>query len=405
VGIYGGSIRVITAALMITGTTVGIGILGLPVKTGIAGVVPSIIATFFVWAVMLTTGWVIARDVMVEGGGIDYHSFVRRRLGLVGTAITVPAYLVLLYGIIAAHLGAGGQVLSSISGNVLTPAAGIAVFFVFSTATALTGLRLVERINSVLLTGLFLVFVLIIITSLRGADPVRFLHMDWNFLVSTVPIIVCAQAYQIIIPAVCRTLDHEPRLVMRALVVGTLIPCVLNILWILAVVGALPLVGQYSLLETLMAGEPATIPLAAVLHSPIMGTLSLAFSIIVLFTSYVLQSTAIIGYFEDILPLEPGRSRWMWSIGLAFLPPLVVVFIYPALFLKALDIIGGISIIFLFGIIPGIIMFRDHRAQDRSIILPLLLLLSSFILFAIEVAQETGLLRIAPEVEYWPVGK
>jgi tyrosine-specific transport protein len=404
-GMYGGSIRVFTAALMITGTTVGIGILGLPVKTGVAGVVPSLIATFLVWAVMLATGWVIARGVMVEGGGVDYHSFVRRRLGLVGTAITVPAYLVLLYGIIAAHLGAGGQVVSSISGNALTPTAGIAVFFIFSTATALTGLRLVERINSVLMTGLFLVFMLIIITSLRGADPVRFLHRDWNFLVSTVPIIVCAQAYQIIIPSVCRTLDHEPGFVMRALVVGTLIPCVLNVLWILAVVGALPLVGQYSLLETLRAGEPATIPLAAVLQSPIMGTLSLAFSITVLFTSYVLQSTAIIGYFEDILPLKPGRSRWMWAVGLGFLPPLVVVFIYPALFLKALDIIGGISIILLFGIVPAIIMYRDNRAQGLPIVVPLVLLLLCVIFFSIEVAQETGLLRIAPDVEYWPVGK
>lgn len=49
-------------------------------------------------------------------------------------------------------------------------------------------------------------------------------------------------------------------------------------------------------------------------------------------------------------------------IMLSFLPPLLIGLIYPDIFLKVLDIVGGVGIVVLFGILPGLIAFRKARS-------------------------------------------
>ena len=110
------NLKMFRAALMITGTTIGVGILGLPVQTGIAGVLPSLVAILAMWAVMLATGWIIAHGIIACGEPIDISTLVYRKLGTPGRVMTVVGYLVLIYGSITAHLAAGGQILSTLTG-------------------------------------------------------------------------------------------------------------------------------------------------------------------------------------------------------------------------------------------------------------------------------------------------
>jgi len=189
-----------------------------------------------------------------------------------------------------------------------------------------------------------------------------------------------------------------------SLVIGTVIPVALNTLWMLAVVGALPLAGagENTILAAFHAGRPATVPLAAVLQSEIVSRFALIFSIVVLVSSYVLQSTAVIGFFEDLLPASLSGKRRAASIVLGFVPPLAVVFLYPGIFLKALDVIGGGSVILLFGVIPSLILLRDRASGGTGIkVIALGLLLVSLLFMGLEIMQEFGFLQIHPNVEYW----
>lgn len=400
-----GHFRIFRAALMITGTTIGIGILGLPVKTGLAGVLPSFVATLVVWVVMLGTGWILARGVIASNDRtIDISTLVHQKLGLAGRVMTVIGYLVLVYGIITAHLVGGGEVLSVITGRLLSVNSAILVFFVVATFIALLGVAWVEKINSFLMAGLLLCFGVILFEATESVDTARFAHKDWRFLSATVPIIVCAQTYQLIVPSVCRMLDNESKAVKKALLVGTLIPVVINSLWMIAVVGALPLAGDgdNTIFAAFKKGLPATVPLSAVLHSEVVSCFALVFSMLVLVSSYVLQSTAVIGFFEDLLPASLVKKRRATGIVMAFVPPFVVVFLFPGIFLKALDLIGGGSVLLLFGIIPGLMLLKDNVSGRISIrILAICLLMFCLFFMGLELMQEFGLLKIAPNVEYW----
>jgi len=210
---------------MITGTTVGIGILGLPIKTGLAGVLPSFVATIAVWGVMLGTGLVLARGIMASHDRtIDISTLVYQKLGLPGRVMTIVGYLVLVYGIITAHLAGGGNILAVLTGGALSVNKAILVFFAIATFIALLGIGLVEKINSVLMGVLFLSFCVILLEAAKSVDVSRFAAQDWRFLMATIPIIVCAQTYQLIVPAVCRMLDNDSKAVTKALMIGTVIP-------------------------------------------------------------------------------------------------------------------------------------------------------------------------------------
>jgi tyrosine-specific transport protein len=390
---------------MITGTTIGIGILGLPVKTGLAGVLPSFVATLAVWGVMLGTGLVLARGIIASNDRtIDISSLVYQKLGLPGRMMTIVGYLVLVYGIITAHLAGGGEVLSILTGGALSANKAILVFFVVSTFIALLGVGLVEKINSFLMGVLLLSFGAIVFEATKTVDVSRFAHRDWTFLTATIPIILCAQTYQLIVPSVCRILDNDAKAVMKALIVGTAIPVMINSLWMVAVVGALPLAGEgdTTILAAFNKGQPATVPLAAALQSQVFSYFVLLFSLVVLVSSYVLQSTAVIGFFEDLLPAGLGGKRRTASAVLGFVPPLAVVFLYPGIFLQALDVIGGGSIILLFVVIPSLMLLKDEApGRMRTRVVAAGLLLAGLLFMGLEIMQEVGLLKIPPNVEYW----
>jgi amino acid permease len=54
------SLKIFTAVLMISGNTIGSGILGFPILGGMAGALPSVMGLAAIWMVMLGTAFVLA---------------------------------------------------------------------------------------------------------------------------------------------------------------------------------------------------------------------------------------------------------------------------------------------------------------------------------------------------------
>jgi tyrosine-specific transport protein len=103
---------------------------------------------------------------------------------------------------------------------------------------------------------------------------------------------------------------------------------------------------------------------------------------------------------DDLTSHHPGRTSPLLSRVLAFGPPLLIALIYPDIFLKAIDFAGGFGIVTLFGILPSIIAIRKATTRTGKL-LGIAMLLLFGIFFALEAAQEFGLLKISPDLEYW----
>ncbi|MBN2376057.1 MAG: hypothetical protein JXD22_06635, partial [Sedimentisphaerales bacterium] len=99
------------------------------------------------------------------------------------------------------------------------------------------------------------------------------------------------------------------------------------------------------------------------------------------------------------------KSNRFMEAGLTFGPPFIVALVYPNLFLKALDLAGGIGILLVFGLLPCIMVVKSGRNQNVRQRLGGYVLLCIFgLLLLLEISQELGWLQIHPDVEYWHSG-
>jgi tyrosine-specific transport protein len=89
------------------------------------------------------------------------------------------------------------------------------------------------------------------------------------------------------------------------------------------------------------------------------------------------------------------------TIGIVFAPPLAIALAYPDIFLNALDFVGGIGVVILFGIFPCIIALKRKGPLFKRLVfaVPVLILFVSILFFKAQ--QELGMSRLKPTVEYW----
>jgi tyrosine-specific transport protein len=393
-----------TVSLLIAGSTIGAGILGLPVKTGLAGFVPSLTGISLGWLFMFISGWVIAeRFIRCEKDSDDLPTVFQKAFGPVGKYVAITGYLINYYGIMVAYLCASIAVVKYVFPVQQLPNwTYLMIFFIPATVLTLFGLKYILKANAFFMFLLGASFLLMLIMTSRHIEVKRLTYTDWAFLPSAMPLIITAFVYHNIIPSVCRRLEGQPKTIWKAMLIGTLIPLVVNILWTLVILGALPLDGEGSgnILYAYEHNNPGTLPLATNLKSKLITTSGMVFSLAAIFTSYVSVAIGLKGFFKDIIsPLKLKVSN-QWAKALTFLPPLAVALIYPDLFLSALNISGGVGVVMIFGILPSLMLITASKRVWKRI-LGRILLAFSIIIMLLEIAQEIGWLDIKPNVEIW----
>jgi len=182
---------------------------------------------------------------------------------------------------------------------------------------------------------------------------------------------------------------------------GMAIGYVMNAIWIQVGIGALPLTGgDASLFYAYQNNLPSTIPLAKLIATPFFLTCAMLFALLAILTSYLATGIGLLGFYEDLTKNHLKISSRPLSIALTFGPPFVISLLYPHIFLKALDLVGGVGIALLFGILPSVLAIKRSKTWiGKTIGFAFLTLFAGFLL--LEILQEFGLLDIAPQVEYW----
>ncbi|MFO7718078.1 MAG: aromatic amino acid transport family protein, partial [Desulfohalobium sp.] len=155
-----------------------------------------------------------------------------------------------------------------------------------------------------------------------------------------------------------------------------------------------------SLLSAFQNNLPTTVPMSHIIDSSTFMTVAILFSLLAIMTSYLANSMGLMGFIRDLTENQFGIKNRTLDIALTFLPPLGIALLWPAVFLQAINVVGGVGIVILFGILPGIIAWRKSKSPPLKILSALMLVLFLFCL-VFEVGQESGLLSIHPDVEHW----
>lgn len=377
-------------AFLIVSTCIGVGILGLPLETGRAGFIPSIIGLALCWFLMGSTGWIMVYRLVVSRETItDMAKIYEKDLGKWAKYLNSAGYILTFYGLIVAHLCGAVSIIIHLIPTLhsiphITTIVNI-IYFILVTAVILYGMETVRKCNTLFIFGLFFLFLLLIILIIPHAKEINLHHTNWTNFPLQLPILITALGFQVVIPSICK---HVVKLNMKRLhafyilLIGTVIIFIINFVWLFAIIGTLPLTSpdQISIIGAYNDGEPATVPIAKMLHSNTITFLALFFSFFVVTTSYFGLGLGFLNYMRDLTSKYIKGSIYK-DVVITFIIPLIVSILYPDLFIAILGFVGGFGVIVAYGMLPALLGIKQNRSKSLKILGWFCLILSLIIFF------------------------
>lgn len=345
--------RVISGTLLIIGTTIGAGILGIPLITAQAGFWPAAVITILVWIFMVCTGLLYLEATLWMPPDANILSMSQRFLGKWGRFISGGVYLFLYYCLMVAYFAVGapifGQFIRAISGYALGKTGDCLVFALAFGAIIAFGMKIVDRVNYLFVIGKFVAFAAVIGAVIPQVDASRLSNQNWSQVVFAAPILFSAFGFHNVIPSLTNYFHRNVRILRYSIWLGTGIPLAIYLIWQWLIIGAIPPDAIQTALEN---GLPATAALESMTNVSWIVLAGRYFAFFAVITSMLGVAFSMVDFLGDGLNWKrTGASRILLTI-LTFLVPCALTIIDPAIFVTAIGFAGGFGEAFLNGLLP-----------------------------------------------------
>jgi tyrosine-specific transport protein len=354
--------------LLIAGSCIGAGMLGLPIQTGLSGLLPSILAFLIVWAFMTLSGFYLLEVNSWHPSKANLLTMISHSLGKNGRYICWIFYLFLFYALLVAYMAASGNILSHFLSSYLAIkiAPYIATIFFVSLFALLIfqGTKVVDHSNRFLMIFKIGSFVFLLILGASYIKPDQLAFVDTHKLSSSIPILITAFGFHNMIPSLNSYMQGDTKKVRKSIIGGSLLSLFIYLLWQTLVLGIIPVEGSDGLKSALVQGKEASELISEYLAKPIIGITAQILGFFAILTSFLAQSLSLSHFLQDGLKLKKTMNSQIGVVLLTLAPPLVLAILYPSLFYKALNFAGGVCTVVLFGIIPGLMIWKGRYKQN-----------------------------------------
>jgi tyrosine-specific transport protein len=365
------------ALALVAGTTIGAGVLALPSATVAAGFLPSTVALGVAWFYMTMSGLLIAELSLNRFGetgqpGIGLLSIYEDSLGKTWGRLGSASYFFLHFAVLTAYISQGGTnlegflasvgVSSEIPGQVLFAGVGAVALYTASQT-------LVQKVNNVLVAGVFATFLGIIAFGAGSTDFGALIDLSNQHpenVVNAFPILFLSMVYQNIVPTVVMQLEGDRKKITTAIIGGTLAPFLMYTAWNAVMLG------------NVVGIDPSTLgnmdPISFLQHNteeaPVLGLLVSTFSELALITSLIGFVYGLLDGFTDVLglPLQgPSFEKYKPALFAAiFVPPLALSIGDTDIFYKALDYGGAFGVSTLFLVLPPFMIWKLRYGEEQK---------------------------------------
>lgn len=398
--------KLLGGILLVTGTTIGAGMLALPVSTGLAGFYPSLILFIFYWLYMTFTALLFLEINLWMGEKANLITMAKHTLGSFGEIVSWILYLFLLYSLTTAYLAGGGTLFNdfilSLTGVKLscwmTP---FPLLIVFGTAVAM-GSKSVDYLNRVLMIGLCFAYFLLVTWTIPHVDTKLLSSTNWSYLPLAVSILATSFGFHIIIPTLTTYLGRDVFQLRLCILIGGLIPLFVYILWDYLALGVIPIEGESGILQGYIKGTSGAALLAEILGNSSIGIISRLFAFFAIVTSFLGVTLSLLDFLADGLAVKKKGLGLSLLCAITFIPPLLFSLTSPRVFLTALEYAGAFGVVILLAVLPCLMVWvgRYHKQFKGSYRAPggkFALILSlgvSCVIIMIELANQLGYLAM-----------
>lgn len=373
-------------ALLVAGTTIGGGMLALPVLTSPGGFIPSLFIYVACWLFMTATGLLFLEISLQMEDNANLISMADKTFGLPGKVFAWILYLFLFYCLTVAYVVGCGDLITELAPSYLPRALGPLLFVLLFAPFIYAGTRIVGKLNIYLMFGLAVFYCAFVVIGAREVQTELLLHRNWSLSLLALPIAFTAFAYQGIVPTLVHYLNRDAGRIRKSIWMGTTCALITYFVWQWLILGIIPFEGEAGLKEALAQGQNAVYPLKNHLNTPEIYLIGRFFAFFALITSFFGVTLGLQDFLADGLNIQKSPKGKALLLLLVFLPPLAISAYYPHLFLQALDYAGGYGVALLLGLLPVAMawkMRKLHPEQNRQLIGgdKLLALMALFVIF------------------------
>ena len=345
--------RILSGTLLIAGTMVGAGMLGIPLVTGGAGFFPGIVITILVWLFMYATGLLFLEVTLWVPDGSNVLSISGRFFGKSGRYVSGGMFIFLYYCLMIAYFAVGAPLLADafrVVGILFTGwEAFLAFGVIFGTIVAI-GPKSIDRVNimmSVAMLGSWLVLVG------SGGSEVKETYLSytrWPSMVFAMPVLFSAFGFHNVIPSLCTYLKRDRRALRLSVFWGSVLPLIIYIVWQWLIIGVIP---KEVIADTMKTGTSVVSAFQLITGEAYFVAVGRFFAFFAIVTSVLGVSFSMVDFLGDGFRI-PHRKGWKRAglTVLTFVPPFIFATLNPDIFTTALGIAGGFGEAFLNGLLP-----------------------------------------------------
>lgn len=353
--------------LIIAGTTIGAGMLALPMASSSLGFGVSTVIMIVIYFFMAYTALLMIELHQFAPQDATLHTLAYNLLGRKGQVVAGFSMMFLFYALCAAYIAGGGeQVYEKLKSflNIDIPIQSGAILFTLLIALVVSSsTRSVDLLNRFLFVLKFLVLIVMLafLFPYTSVENLVNLPIAQGLILSALPVIFTSFGFHGSIPSIVKYVGKDVKSLRWIMIVGSSLPLLVYLMWQLASQGAL---SQTILLNNHNLSAFIT-SLGSIAHNSYIGTIISIFANLALATSFLGVSLGLFDFISDLLSKnEKEASRFVSSI-VTFLPPLCFALFYPQGFIKALGF-AAFALVILALFLPAAMVYKQRKIVDEG---------------------------------------
>lgn len=361
-------VKKLGGALIIAGTAIGAGMLGIPFAVAAVGFQAACVLLLVNWLIMYATAMLMVEVNLKQPVGSDLNTMAKNTLGRTGQVINWVVYCLLLYSLTTAYVTMGGGLFDQYifgSSSMMPSWYSLGLFALILGAIVYLGTAAVDQCNK-LFFGLKALCFLGVVIVLLPHVKMAYLNtqgMGFNYLWYGFPILITSFGFHIVIPTIRNYFKNDQ--VVRSIVkAGATIPLGVYLIWAVVTLGVIPLAGQYGFIDTIHQGKDLGSAYYGLLQSHWITFFIVAFENIAVTTSFLGVTLALFHFNQDTYRLNGSTGKRLLNFVVTFIPPILFAIFFINGFLMALGY-ASIFVCVLLIILPACMAWSLRCREER----------------------------------------
>ena len=320
------------SALIVAGTTIGAGMLAMPLTSAGMGFGYTLILLFGLWALLSYSALLfveVYQKAPRPNAGIA--TLAEQHFGLIGRILATLSLVIFMYAILTVYAIGGGDLLTPfLSFTDSAESLSIILFVLFLVLSVFSGTKAVDGLTRFLFALKLVAFAFVLAMMLPRVtlDNIGAMPLNYLLIISASPVFFTSFGFHVVIPSINNYLNNDIKRLRIAIIGGSAIPLVAYILWQMATHGSF----TQSEFVQIINEEPT---INGLVHATFQATGShlisysvRLFSALALITSFLGVALALFDCLDDLLKRVNVKTNRTFLSVLTFVPVLVFALFY-----------------------------------------------------------------------------